>query len=180
MLTVTYIRQDGCTIKLIGKQTDDKLKKAFEIAKRVHQGQVYKHPDGNKDYFGYHVINVYNRLADPRSDGDAEIVAILHDVLEDCKPEERKTLAAKIRDTFGEYTGLTLLFLDRGNASAEGITRYQEYIERVAANELAAFVKVHDLQENLLHCLLLNASDYAKNKLLPRYIKALNFLLNNK
>lgn len=159
---------------------DEKLEKAIELAKRVHAGQVYRTPDGDRDYFKHHVCNVYNRLADPNSNGDAEIVAILHDVLEDCKPEEKDAIRKEIYETFGDAVELALLFLDRNTSEANGASDYQEYIERVAANELAAFVKIHDLQENIYHCLMPGASDYAKERVLPKYIKALNFLLEDR
>lgn len=155
---------------------NEKIEKAFELAKRVHAGQIYKHPDGDKDYFEYHVKNVYNRLFDPNSDGDAEIVAVLHDVLEDCKPEEKDSVRKEIYEIFGDTIELALLFLDRNVSEANGVSDYQGYIERVSANELAAFVKIYDLQENIFHCLLPDASSYTKNKLLPKYVKALNFL----
>lgn len=151
----------------------NRIEKALELAKRVHAGQTYKHPDGDKDYFEYHVKNVYNRLFDLNSDGDAEVVAVLHDVLEDCKAEEKGSIRKEIYETFGDTIELALLFLDRNISEANGVSDYQGYIERVAANEIAAFVKIHDLQENLFHCLLLNASGYAMNKLLPKYVKAL-------
>lgn len=155
----------------------DKIEKAFQLARRVHRDQVYNHPDGDKDYFEYHVLNVYNRLADPNSDGDAEIVAVLHDVLEDCKPDGRSEIGQYILDNFGDRVRIALSFISRNDVRYESCTDYQEYIEHVAASELAAFVKIHDLQEHIFHCLLPNASGYAKYSLLPKYIKALNFLL---
>jgi hypothetical protein len=154
----------------------DKIEKAFELAKRVHAGRVYRTPDGDKDYFDYHVWNVYNRLAHPNSDGDAEIVAVLHDVLEACDPSERSEIGQYISDNFGERVRTALSFISRNDVRYEGYADYQDYIRKLAADKLAAFVKIHDLQENIYHCLTPGASGYAKHRWLPRYVKALNFL----
>jgi GTP diphosphokinase / guanosine-3',5'-bis(diphosphate) 3'-diphosphatase len=73
-------------------------------------------------------------------DGDARMVAVLHDVIEDSD-----VTAAKLFDL--GYPRNVIVAL--GAISRKKDERYGDYIKRVAANPLAVRVKIADLNDNL-------------------------------
>lgn len=107
------------------------LADAIECATFAHDGQLDK---GGAPYIE-HPLAVMDLLADEPE--DVRVVAVLHDVLEDT-------------DVVPE--GLT----DAQAAALDAISRrphpeetYREYVERVAANDIARKVKVADVRHNL-------------------------------
>lgn len=107
------------------------VKKAEEIARKAHAGQVDK---SGRPYIG-HIERVANRVA---SD-EAKCVAWLHDVLEDTDvlPE------ADLRRIFGEEIADGVLSVThRENES------YEDFVRRASVNRLGREVKVADLIDN--------------------------------
>jgi (p)ppGpp synthase/HD superfamily hydrolase len=109
---------------------------ALEIARTVHEGQ--DDPDGRPHI--EHVLRVAEGL-----EGEARLVAILHDVIEDDE-EERWT-----RDALVE-AGLS----DRVAGAVDTVSRragepYEAFIERIvgSGDDLAITVKRADVRDNL-------------------------------
>ena len=109
-------------------------KKAFEIAKKAHEGQFRR--DGKTPYFN-HIEQVVNNV-----DGiDAKTVALLHDTVEDGR--------VSFKDL--EDAGLPKNIVD----GVRAMTRpkdmaYQDYVrDIVLKNDLARKVKFADINVNL-------------------------------
>ncbi|POA88963.1 HD domain-containing protein [Pseudomonas sp. NFPP10] len=107
------------------------LERAIALAAQAHAGQVDK---GGAPYI-LHPLRVMLRLTHP----EARIVAVLHDVLEDCPitPEQLRG------EGFGEEVLAALLALTK--VAGED---YPAFIRRAGANPLARQVKLADLAEN--------------------------------
>lgn len=108
------------------------LETAIRLAARIHKGQL----DRFDNPYILHVMRVMMR----GQDNDEKILGALHDVL------ERSDLDAKDISEKG--------FPDRVVLALEHISRleketYEEYIDRVLENSLAARVKVHDLADKM-------------------------------
>ena len=104
-----------------GRYDVDKIKKAYEYAKELHEGQFRK---SGEPYIS-HPLSVAVIVAELELDTDSICAALLHDTLEDCK---EKTNVETIRSLFGEdvtelVEGLTKLpvmfFEDKEEASIE-------------------------------------------------------------
>lgn len=107
------------------------LEKAIEIAARSHAGQVDK---AGKPYI-LHPVRVMLKTGTD----DGQIVAILHDVIEDSE-----TTAEDLR---------TQGFSDQIVTAVVALTKtpgepYDQYIARVCQNRLAMTVKLADLDDN--------------------------------
>lgn len=109
------------------------LKRAINVAKEAHQGQLDK---AGKPYIE-HVLRVVENV----DTIGTKIVAALHDVVEDTNVtlEELRT-----KHEFPEHIVLAV----------DAITRrededYQDFIRRVKDNPLARAVKMADLQDNM-------------------------------
>ena len=113
------------------------LEKAILAAARAHRGQVYRGygqvPD---EPYILHPMRVM--AAVPQ---EARVVAVLHDVLEDCGPEHLEGL-----ELVEEEREALELVTHRKNEET-----YGEYLERLcgAGNRLALLVKRADLQVNM-------------------------------
>lgn len=109
------------------------LGRAIAIAAQAHASQVDK---GGAPYI-LHPIRVMNRVPGI----DAKIVAVLHDVLEDCSEWSPSKLLAQgfSREVVGAVQALT-----RGRGEDYGL-----FIERVKDNRLARIVKIADLRDNM-------------------------------
>lgn len=126
-----------------------KLGHAIAIAADVHKDQLDK---GDEAYMR-HIWKVMERAGERYlavSDGyrvdDIEIVAVLHDTLEDFDgPDHEKIrLGDRIYSEFGSevYSAIDALTKHRGE-------KYEDYIERVSRNWMARIVKLADLSHNL-------------------------------
>lgn len=120
-------------MKNFTEHQDARVRKAFEVAKQAHAGQVDK---SGVDYIN-HPMTVASNVGD---DVSAIIVALLHDVAEDTA-KTLNDLRTEIPLTAEELQALKLLTHDDS-------TPYLEYVERISANELAAKVKAADLNHN--------------------------------
>ena len=110
------------------------LEAAIALAIRVHRGQVYPSPE--REPYVLHPLRVMLAV----TPGPAQIVAMLHDVVEDT----HVTL-----DNLKQrgYPNLILSAIDA--LSRRRGESYERYIKRAAANELAKEVKLADLYDNL-------------------------------
>ena len=107
------------------------LERAIVIATGAHNGQFDK---GGQPYI-LHALRVMMAM---QSDQD-RIVAVLHDVAEDCPLYPLSSL----RKAFGHEVGDALDAITKRAGE-----RYDEYLDRVAANPIARRVKMADLADN--------------------------------
>ena len=138
------------------------LDKAIRIAAIAHEGQIDK---GGNPYI-LHPLRVMMRLYEHTD--DIKIVAVLHDVFEDCD--------VSVRDL--EEEGFSKTIID----AIVALTRrkdetYMDFIKRVKNNPIAKLVKIADIEDNmnLMRIPEPTENDYERNK---RYHKALDYLLS--
>jgi (p)ppGpp synthase/HD superfamily hydrolase len=110
------------------------LEDALDLAIEAHRGQVYPSPD--PEPFILHPLRVM--LGVPS--GVAQIVAVLHDVVEDTKV----TLTALEERGFGKPVLDAVDCLSHRPGES-----YDDYINRLAINPIARQVKLSDLRDNL-------------------------------
>ena len=114
------------------------LRKALELAKKIasaaHKGQLRR--GGDVPYIE-HPKAVAKRVGD---DLEAQIVAWLHDVIEDSEQTAESLLQAGIPPRCVE--AVVVLTKKRGVA-------YESYLERVSTSRLATKVKIADMLSNL-------------------------------
>lgn len=120
-------------MKDFANHKDARIRKAFEVASKVHAGQVDK---GGVEYIN-HPLTVASNVGD---DISAIIVALLHDTVEDSAITFDE-LREEIPLTVEELDALKLLTHDDA-------TPYLEYVAQIKTNELAATVKAADLRHN--------------------------------
>ena len=137
---------------------DEKLMFALDIAKSAHEGQVDK---GGKPYILHPV-----RVSELVSTEEERIVALLHDVVEDCGVD-----IDKLRAIFG----------DRVAEAIEAVTHrkeepYFDYIRRVMKNPIATAVKKADLIHNM-NLDRLSAVGPNEIKRFEKYVKAYSMLM---
>lgn len=118
---------------------------AFAIAAEVHAIQTDK---ADEEYI-LHCFEVWRMVRKSYPDNiKAQIVAILHDVLEDFRGP--KTAKMELEREIGYNFGQEVLDALRALSHApKGTETYDEYIERVAENYLARIVKCKDLTHNM-------------------------------
>lgn len=131
-----------------------KLELAITIATSAHRGQTDK---GGKPYI-LHPLRVMMAL-----ESEAEqIVGVLHDVVEDTT-----VVLPQIRYEFG----------DRIAAAVDALTKrdgegYDDYLERVKADDIATAVKLADLKDNSDLNRLGRAPDEGDRKRFNKYLRA--------
>lgn len=108
-----------------------KLTGAISLAAIAHEEQSDK---GGAAY----ILHPLRVMAQMTNDLD-RIVAVLHDVAEDC-PEYP---LANLRKAFGDEVGDALDALTKRKGET-----YHDYLSRVEANPIAARVKIADLEDN--------------------------------
>ena len=120
------------------------LQTAYEIAHEAFANKV--------DKGGHPYLNHIDIVAEPFTRGemefndkfhnkDLEIVAVLHDLLEDCKDWNIE----RLRDLgFSEDVLDALIAITKTNKES-----YSDYIERVSKNDYAIQVKIADLEHNM-------------------------------
>lgn len=136
----------------------DKLYEAIKISYLLHDKQKDK---CGKPYF-FHPMYVAMQLDDETE----QIVALLHDVVE---------------DTDLTVQGIRGIFDDKIADAIDAISRregekYFEYIKRVKENELACKVKIEDIKHNMLPDRLSFLNKTEAESLKKRYTKALSIL----
>lgn len=111
---------------------DKILYKAIELAKKYHNGQV--------DKGGYRYIEHPLRVMEDVETIEEKILAVLHDVLEDCDVS-REVL---IQEGIPEYLVIKLEILCKAKDE-----EYFNYIYRVKTDQLTTNVKLADLKDNM-------------------------------
>ena len=162
-----YIEKAKECIKILEPETDWKYTdfdsilylKALSFARKCHEGQKDK---GGNDYIGHPI-----RVADRCSSSTAMIVALLHDVMEDCDV----TAYVLYAEGFPKEVVKTVSILTRGDTET-----YNEYIQRLSKNKLAREVKLADLEDNMNVRRLNRELTEDDLSLLNRYIRAYKFL----
>lgn len=129
-----------------------RLGEAIALASDVHRLQV----DKAKVPYILHPMEVMRRATDyylANSDGwrleDVQIVAVLHDALEDIEGEhtwERNRLASRILNVFGTEVSDGVNCITKHPFREE---TYDKYLTRVEGNWMARIVKIADLSHNL-------------------------------
>lgn len=138
------------------------LDQAILIATKAHQNQVDK---AGKPYI-LHPIRVMIRMKDTIS----QIVAVLHDVLEDCPDYDEGSLR---QEGFSSEIIEALSVLNRDN-----YPDYQTYICNVVKNPIARIVKIADLEDNI-NILRLNTITDKDFERIKKYHWAHFYLTNN-
>lgn len=103
------------------------------IAARLHMGQVDK---AGQPYI-LHPLRVM--FAMPPDDRDAQIVALLHDVMEDCEINPSDLAGMRLKNKW------SAAIIAISKKKGEG---YTDYLARVKANPLALRVKLADVADN--------------------------------
>lgn len=129
---------------------------ALSLAVRYHSGQK----DKQDQPYIFHILRVIVGTKRP----DAQIVAALHDILEDT-PCPLSTLLVN----FPAHIVEAVQIISRNSESS-----YEDYIQLVSTNSLATEVKISDLHDNISRMDGLPLTE--QNRLLPRYKKALEVL----
>ena len=130
---------------------------AYTIARYAHDGQV--------DKAGAPYIDHVRRVSAACETIDGQIVALLHDVLEDA----------------ASYEDMVRLFPEHIVEAVEALTKpdhwvaYPVYIAQVARNEIAIEVKLADLRDNMNLERIPNPSE-EDEKRVERYKKGWNLL----
>lgn len=107
------------------------LEQAIEIAVKAHKGQV----DKNGEPYILHPLRVMLKL----NTETAQIVGVLHDVVEDTEV----TLDDLRREGFSEQVITSLFILTHTKDKT-----YESYIKDIAKDHIATQVKLADLQDN--------------------------------
>ena len=129
---------------------------ALKIATEAHEGQKR----WNGDPYITHPIRVADSLEGPIE----KIVAILHDTIEDTDV----TANFLLKQGFNQEIIDAVVALTR----IENET-YREFIERIAKNDIACFVKIADIEDNLIDM-------GPSHGLFYRYHQGLVYLLHTK
>lgn len=135
---------------------------AIALAARAHRGQRYPSPE--REPYIFHPLRVMLTLGSPAD----QIAAVLHDVVEDTDVNLRDLVRAG-------YPAEVIAAVDALSHRAH--EPYEDYIERVAVNEIACRVKLADLRENLANNLRLPNSPGNVERI-ARYEMALTRLAN--
>jgi len=111
---------------------DELLEKAIKLAKKYHEGQVDK---GGAPYIEHPL-----RVMEGVESLDEKILAVLHDVLEDCDVSKDKL----IEEGLPEYLVEKLELLCKGKNE-----KYFDYIDRIKVDQSTIHVKLSDLRDNM-------------------------------
>ena len=150
-------RVDHCNCCRWDTPIMSRLIQAIDFAKDVHVGQVDK---GGLPYI-IHPIMVRISLKDESE--DIQIIAILHDVMEDGGVTE-----AQLTTLFGEHVGMSVNHLTRRKDEES----YGCYIARIAFYPDVVKVKIADLKDNLD----MRRRENISESLVERYTEALTYL----
>ena len=131
------------------------LEKAIEIATEAHQGQFDK---AGRDYIGHPL-----RVMEMGKTEEEKIVGVLHDVIEDTD----WTFEKLAEEGFSDEVIAALRCVTKISENEN----YDDFIDRVKKNPLAAAVKINDLTDNMDIRRLPYLSD-KDVKRLKKYLKA--------
>lgn len=137
------------------------LDKAIQIASKAHANQIDK---AGKPYILHPLRVMFKMDTEPEM-----IIAVLHDIMEDCKGITAYYLE---KEGFTEEIVNTLIVLNRHN-----YTDYETYIGKVSKNPVARKVKIADIEDNIN---LLRLESVEENDLqrIKKYHWAYNYLKN--
>ena len=151
-------------VQVLRKQAEETrlFFKALEIAFEAHEGQF----DKTGQPYILHPLRVMLRTGTTAE----RIVALLHDVLEDCPEWTAERLGS--------------LFPQDYVAAIEALTRrdgetYTDFVTRVKTDPLAANVKRADIADNLDPRRLDQLDDVTRARLIRKYAPALQILATN-
>lgn len=135
------------------------LGRAVEIAIQAHKGQV----DKKGLPYIYHPLAV---MADPKLETEVErVVAVLHDVVEDCPGYTIET----IQGAFGIGVAEAIDALTHRPSE-----RRIDYYKRIKQNELAWKIKLADIRHNMSR--ISGLDEETVDRLNKKYAKALEIL----
>ena len=141
---------------------DELLERAIKLAQKYHKGQFDK---GGNPYIE-HLLRVMEGVESINE----KVLAVLHDVLEDCDVSRDKL----INDGIPEYLVEKLEVLCKGKNE-----KYFDYIDRIKVDQLTINVKLSDLEDNMNLKRLKEVTD-KDMKRLEKYQKAKEILENYK
>lgn len=133
------------------------IQKAIAFAKEKHKGQLY----GNGDYYAAHIIPVLVNAQCMELDKEQQIIALLHDTLEDTD-----TTFYELEEEFGCRVAQGVLSLTKTKG-----TNYNDYLQDVMSNEDSRLVKIADSMANLEACVY--QQDFKRAQ---KYLKSLTVL----
>jgi len=131
------------------------LQRAIEIATEAHQGQLDK---AGRDYIGHPL-----RVMEMGKTEEEKIVGVLHDVIEDSD----WTFEKLAEEGFSDEVIAALKCVTKTSENEN----YDDFIDRIKKNPLAAAVKINDLTDNMDIRRLPYLSD-KDVKRLKKYLKA--------
>lgn len=134
---------------------------AIALAAKAHRGQRYASPEGEP--YVFHPLRLMLRFTDPVE----QMASVLHDVIEDTDLSIDDLVEAG-------YTADVVAVIDC--LTHRGDETYENYIDRVASNEVARRVKIADVNENLANNRRLPNSP-ANTERIGRYARALERLV---
>lgn len=132
---------------------------AQNLVEKFHAGQKY----GNRPYTD-HLYSVYNSVANGSTDERLQVVALLHDILEDTDCTENL-----LRHLFEDNIVDAVVALSKQENELRG-----DYLIRVKKNEMARVVKMHDTLCNLKESL-----SWMDKKRVAKYTDQLRFLVED-
>lgn len=141
---------------------DKLLERAIKLAQKYHKGQFDK---GGNPYIEHPL-----RVMEGVESINEKVLAVLHDVLEDCDVSRDKL----INDGIPEYLVEKLEILCKGTNE-----KYFDYIDRIKVDQLTINVKLSDLEDNMNLKRLKEVTD-KDMKRLEKYQKAKEILENYK
>jgi len=119
--------------------TYDELYLARVIAEQAHKGQVDK---AGRPYIEHPVRVCKAIFSWASSDLEAQALALLHDVVEDCGKKKAAKLLKQHEFSAQVLEGLDAITRRHGEC-------WNDYIERIKGNPLARIVKLVDLEDNM-------------------------------
>jgi (p)ppGpp synthase/HD superfamily hydrolase len=137
------------------------LERAIQIAVEAHAGQIDK---ANEPYL-LHPLRVMFGV----SGDEARIVAVLHDVVEDCAGWTFERLERE------GFSRTVIQALDSVTKRPEEEDNYMAFIERSELNEIGRQVKIADLKDNLDMSRIANPTELDYQRI-AKYEQALAYL----
>jgi len=113
------------------------LERAIQIAAEVHAGQTDK---AGAPYILHPLRLMFKVKSEP-----AKMVAVLHDVVEDCDPKESWTFERLAAEGFPIEVIEALKCVTKVHDEED----YDEFIDRAMNNDIAREVKLADLEDNM-------------------------------
>ena len=143
------------------------IDKAKDIAKKVHQNQVDKE---NYPYMS-HIADVAKRVS--HLGEKYEVVAWLHDAIEDAEPEYfKEEIRQEIINSFDEEIVQAIKVITKN----PGEDYFKDYLPRFSESKIAYHVKIADSSHNLSKAHLIQ-DILLQEKLRKKYIKVLDGLV---